>query len=138
MQRIPTDFLIGDGKRLRITTYESSSWIMHFQPFGVVNSRQPESINAVNYISEFTKAELFLFRVVFDHKDENNKLTLRLRLFSPAEQAKLKKAIQHWIKKALLVRIKREYYMVNPWFLTPPKQEQVKAMDFWKALNHKC
>ena len=138
MRRIPTEIYVEDDEEIRITTYKSSGWIMHFRPLGVVNSSQPESINAVNYISEFTKAELFLFRVAFNHKDENNKLTLRLKSFSPAEQAKLKKAIQHWIKKGLLVRTKREYYMVNPWFLIPPKQEQVKAMDYWKALNHKC
>ena len=61
-----------------------------------------------------------------------------LKNLSPEEQEKLKKAIPLWIEKGLLVGIKREYYMVNPWFLTPPKQEQVRAMDYWKALNHNC
>ena len=138
MRTVHTATDVEDGEEIRITTHKSSRWIMHFRPLGIVNSRQPESINAVNCISEFTKAELLLFRVVSDLKDENNKLTLRLKSFSPADQAKLKKAIQHWIKKGLLVRTKREYYMVNPWFLIPPKQEQLNAMDYWRALKHKC
>ena len=122
---------------ITFTAFKRATWYMHFRAFGTTNFKDPESINAVDYISEFSKAELFLFREVCKHTEEDSRLTLRPKLYTAADQAKLKKARPLWIKKGLLVGIKREYYMVNPWFLIPPKQEQVKAMDYWKALNHK-
>lgn len=136
MQRIPTDIHLEKGKGIKITTFDPALWHMRFRAFGDKKYSDPESINAVDYISEFTKAELFLFREVCEHTEKNSKLTLRPKSYTPAAQARLKKAIPLWIKRRLLVRIKREYYMVNPWFLTPPKDEQVTAMDYWRALNH--
>jgi len=135
VQRIPTDILLEKDRVLKITTIESEGWYINFRAFGAYNSRKPESIDAVEYISEFTKAELFLFRTVCEHTAKNCTITLRPRSFSPAEQAKLKKAIPLWIKKRLLKRIKREYYVVNPWFLVPPKKEHLKVMRQWSELN---
>lgn len=120
---------------ITFTASKRASWYMHFRAFGAFNSKDPESMNSVNHIAEFSKAELFLYREVCGRTGENSRLTLRPKSYTPAEQAKLKKATPLWIKKGLLKRIKREYYMVNPWFLIPPKQEQVKAMDYWRALK---
>ena len=134
MPRIPTDFIVPPGKNIKITTYDTNAWVMRFRALGTVNPRQPESIDAIEYICQFTKGELFLLREVYRHTEEDNSLTLRPKSYAPADQAKLRKATPLWKKKGLLVSIKREYYMVNPWFLLP-RQEQVKAMDYWKALN---
>lgn len=137
MRTICTTTEVEDDEDILITTRKSSGWIMHFRPLGVVNYRQPESIDALEYICGFTKGELFLLKQVYGHIDDNNRLTLRPKSYAPAEWAKLKKAIPLWRKKGLLVRLKREYYMINPWFLIPAKQEQVKATDYWKALKQK-
>ena len=133
MQTFHTDILVPNGKNIKISTYDSNAWVMRFRALGIVNSRQPESIDAIEYICEFTKSELFLLREVYRHTEDNNRLTLRPKSYTSAEQAKLKMATRLWIKKRLLKRLKREYYMVNPWFL-PPRDEQLAAMDRWKAL----
>ena len=135
MSTLPTSFKMEKDTEITFTASKRASWYMHFRAFGAFNSKDPESINAVDYISEFSKAELFLFREVCRRTEEDSRLTLRPKSYTKADQARLKKANSLWIKKGLLVRIKREYYMVNPWFLIPPKQEQVNAMDDWKALN---
>jgi hypothetical protein len=134
MQKIPANIHLEDGKEVRITT-QSKDWFMYFRPVGIDNSRQPESIDAIDYICEFTKAELFLLQIVKDHKAENNTITIRPKSYTPADKAKLKKSIPLWIKKRLLIRTKREHYMVNPWFFVPPKEEQRKAMDQWSNLK---
>lgn len=120
---------------ITFTASKRASWYMHFRAFGASNSRAPESINAVDYISKFSKPELFLLSEACQHTEKDSSLTLRPKSYAAANKAKLKKAIPLWIKKGLLVRIKREYYMVNPWFLIPPKQEQVNAMDDWRVLK---
>jgi len=126
---------IEDDEIVQIKTYKRGSWIINFRPLGIVNSRQPESMDSFEYICEFTKGELFLLREVYRHTDkDNNCLTLRLKTYTSADQAKLKNVIPLWIKKGLLKRIKQEYYMVNPWFL-PPREEHMKAMNCWKALK---
>ena len=136
MQRIPTEIVVPDGKSIRVSTYNSNTWVMRFRALGIKNSRQPESIDAIEYICKFTKSELFLFREVYRHTEEDNSLTLRPKSYTPAEQAMLKIARPLWIKKKLLKRLKREYYIVSPWFL-PPRQEQQKVMDYWGAIPHK-
>jgi hypothetical protein len=94
-------------------------------------------LDALEYICEFKKHELFLLQQVYRHIDDNNRLTLRPKSYPSAEWAKLKRAIPLWKKRGLLISLKREYYIVNPWFLIPPKKEQLSAMDFWRALKHK-
>jgi len=136
VQTIPANIHLEGGKKVQITTIETQGWYINFRAFGAFNPSKPDSINAIDYISKFTKAELFLFYEVDRHTEENSTLTLRPKSYSPAEQAKLKKAIPLWIKKGLLVRIKREYYVVNPWFLVPPKKEQLDAINRWKELNN--
>jgi len=131
---IPANIFVTEGRDLRISSVAPNKWCMHFRPFGVVNVRQPESLDAAEHISAFNKAELFLFLEVYKQTEENNNLTLRPKSYSPAELAKLRTAIPLWIEKGLLKRIKREYYMVNPWFL-PPRSEQLAEMDRWRVLK---
>ena len=137
MQTIPANFQIEDGKQLNVSITDSKRWVINFVPLGSCNPRQPESLDAIDLICEFTTAESFLLKVVKQQKEDDNTLTIRRKSFSLSDQAKLKTAIPSWIKKGLLVRTKREYYMVNPWFW-PPRQEQLRVIDHWKALNHKC
>lgn len=131
---IPANIHVSEGRDVRISSIGPNKWCMHFRAFGVENPRQPESIDAAEYICSFTKSELFLFQQVYKHTKESNNLTLRPKSYSPAELAKLRTAIPLWIEKGLLKRIKREYYMVNPWFL-PPRSEQLAEMDRWRVLK---
>lgn len=135
MSSIPTNIHIDNDTELTFTTQKRSPWLMRFRAFGALNYKEPYSLSAVDYISEFSKPELFLFREVCKHTENHCRLTLRPRLYSTADKAKLKTAIRLWIKKKLLVRTKREHYMVNPFFLIPSKAEQRTAIQDWKTLN---
>jgi hypothetical protein len=133
MQTIPTHINV-DGSGIKITPIKPTAWLMHFRAIGVENPKRAESINAIEYICKFSKGELYLLLEISKLVEEDNSLTLRPKSFDQAAWGRLKRAISLWIKKRLLVRIKREHYMVNPWFLIPAKDEQSNAMNRWKAL----
>ncbi len=127
-----------DDKVISYSIKDKKPWRMRFRPLGTINWNHTESIEALDYICDFNKGELALLRVVSKKIEQDYRFNLRLKDYPKPERARLKRAIPLWIEKGILLRIKHEFYMVNPWFLIPPKQEQVKAMDYWKALNHKC
>jgi hypothetical protein len=132
---ITTDIHVPEGKEAIISMVDARRWVIPFKPLGKRNHREPETIEAVEYISKFSKSELFLLQEVYRHIDDDCTLTLRPGSYSSADRARLKRAIPLWKKKELLVSIKRERYMVNPWFLVPPKQEQMNAVSLWRLLN---
>lgn len=125
---------VEDGKFVKITTHDVGRWIIPFRPLGRFNPKESRSIEAIDYIRQFNTAELFLLGEVDKHLDDDSKVTLRVKAYSTADQARLKRAIPLWIDKKLLKRIKRERYMVNPWFLVPPKDEQAAAVGYWSSL----
>ena len=132
---ITTDIHVPEGKEARISMVDAKRWIIPFKPFGKRIDNQPETIEAFEYICDFNKAEQFLLQEVCGLVDDDCTLTLRPGSYTPANRAKLKRAIPLWIEKELLVRLKRERYMVNPWFLVPPKVEQFKAVSLWRLRN---
>lgn len=137
MQTIPTNIRVKKGERAVLTVTDGERWHIPFRPIGKAIDRCPESIDAVGYISEFTAAERFLFREVCRRTEDNNNVIFRMTSFPSAEQAKLKRAIRLWIKKGLLVRFRQEHYMVNPWFLVPPKKMHWQTMQRWSKLKTK-
>ena len=133
---IPASFEIGANEELVVTTNKRSPWIVPFKPFGATNPRLPESIDAVSYIAEFSKAELFLFQEVMCHKHNNNDVRIRKKAYATDAQAKLKKAIPIWKRKGLLIQYKREHYMINPWFVVPQQKElHLETINRWKKLK---
>ena len=132
---ITADIHVPNGKKASISLVDDKPWIIPFKPLGKRIDREPETIEAVEYISKFSKSELFLLQEVYRHVDDDCTLTLRPGTYSSADRAKLKRAIPLWKKKELLVSIKRERYMVNPWFLVPPKREQFRAVSHWRLAN---
>jgi hypothetical protein len=132
---VTADIHVPIGKKANISLVDEKPWFIPFKPLGKRIDREPESIEAIEYISKFSKGELFLFQEVCKQVDDDCTLTLRPGTYSSADRAKLKRAIPLWKKKELLVSIKREHYMVNPWFLVPPKHKQFKAMTLWRLRN---
>lgn len=132
---ITTDIHVPEGKKANISLVDEERWIIPFRPIGKRIDREPESIEAIEYISNFNKAELFLLQQAYKLVDDDCSLTLRPGSYTPAERAKLKRAIPLWIEKELLVRLRRERYMVNPWFLVPPKNYQFRAVSHWRMEN---
>ena len=132
---ITTDIHVPEGKEAKISLVDAKRWIIPFRPIGKRVEGPIETINAIDYICKFNKDELFLLQEVYKFIDDDCKLTLRPGSYTPANRARLKRAIPAWIEKELLVRLKRERYMVNPWFLVPPKDEQFSAVNLWRVHN---
>lgn len=132
---ITTDIHVPEGKEAIISMVDARRWVIPFKPLGKRIDRDPETIEAVEHICKFNRDELYLLEQVNRHVDDDSRLTLRPSSYTPADQARLKRAVRLWIKKELLVRLKRERYMVNPWFLVPPKHEQLSAVNLWRVHN---
>jgi len=135
MQTIPANIDLTDGKAVKIIPYEQGRWYINFRALGAFDPCKPDSLCAIQYIARFSKPELFLFNEVCKHTEENSRLTLRRGSYNSPDQERLRVAIRKWIDKNLMQRIKREHYMVNPWFLVPPKEQQLDAINRWKALK---
>ena len=133
--KVTTQTDLPEDKIVNVSIKDKQPWYMHFRAYGTFNPKQPESVEALEYICQFSKCELAFLREVYGQIDPDRRLVLRLGVYSPAKQAKFKKAIQLWIKKGLMVRIKKQHYMVNPWFLIPPKELQLETMNRWRELN---
>jgi hypothetical protein len=133
---VPANFQIGDDEKLEFTTSKRDRWLIPFLPIGREDSRYPESINAGDLISKFSKAEQFLYREVLRHKDERNNVRIRKKAYSTADQDRLKRAIPKWKEKNLFVSYKREHYMINPWFLVPQQRNtHLETITRWNELK---
>lgn len=127
--------------KLKITiAHESEKEIQknkfYFRPIGKYVFGD-EQMDALHEISKFNKAELFLLNEV------NSKLIAKANLvklkktdYSLANQRKLTSAIKLWISKNLIVRIRREEYMINPNFFTPEKGTHESIEHCWKHHNN--
>jgi len=93
-------------------------------------------VEALHEISKFTKAELFLLDEVNKKMVRGaNKVTITKADYSLPEQRKLTFAIKSWMTKGLMKRIRREEYMINPNFFTPPKNQHESFKNIWNALS---
>lgn len=111
-----------------IRKIKKDKWIFPFTPLGKKSMRDTNSLDAVDTITFFTKGELLLLREV---KNNINKLH-EVKLNSPDRC--IATAIRSWIKKGLIKRIKREHYIVNPYFITPSLEYQQTIKDKWLTL----
>lgn len=111
--------------------------IFYFRPMGAINSRDPESIDAIDEMSHFNKSELFLLKIVSEKVSSRNRIIITKSRYTKNEQVKLSAGIKSWMGKGLMKRIKREHYIVSPYFFTPAKEQHQVVSDAWKYLEAK-
>ena len=111
-----------------IKTVKKSRWLFPFIPMGVKSMRNPNTIDGLDVIVLFSKPELALLKVVKDGINKDH--TINIKRASKQEA----RAIASWIKKGLLFRLRRENYMVNPYFLTPPIDKHEDILETWNLL----
>jgi hypothetical protein len=96
-------------------------------------NHSPESIDALETISEFNKAELFLLKVVNENIVHGSlELKIVKSNYSLADKRKLTAAIKSWIDKKLIRRLHREHYMISPYFFTPLKNIHEDMLMAWE------
>ncbi len=132
--RVDVEHSAGDLVQTNIV--KKQSWLFPFTPIGKRSMKNPESIDALDVICNFDKSELFVLSLVKARISPSHEVTLNRSSLSEGEQRKLQKGVKSFLDKTLMIRLKREHYMVNPYFLTPPLalQESIKAA--WEAHEH--
>ena len=119
----------------RKTKPAKPKFLFYYRGIGIKDMKFPDSIDTLDEISKFTKPELVLLHIT------NEKLigdTLQMCIIKKdypiKEQRQLTLAIKTWIKKGFLKRIRREHYMINPYFITPNVGRHEILMDTWNNL----
>ncbi len=127
---------IASNEELNITRKTKGRCEINFNLIGKGDHRKPDSINGRTAYTQSTKSELFVLELVDKYMcTSTNTVTIRLKDFNKAEKERIKTGTRKLIDRGLLFRIKREYYMVSPWFFVPQRIDQPEALLRWNKLN---
>lgn len=128
---------IPEDKVLSLSTSKKSKWLFPFTPVGKISMKNPNTLDALDIICKFNVGQLFLLKIIKDNIDKTNEVTISKSGMSLAVQRKVTSAMQSFIKMNLAVRIKREHYLINPYFLIPYVDYHQVILDKWEELNQK-
>lgn len=118
-------------EHLKISSVKKSNWLFPFTPIGKKAMNKPDTLDALDMICNFNKGELFLLKEIKDGMQRNHAVVLKKSNYALTDARKITKAINSFIKLGILKRVKREYYLVNPYFLVPNKDDQLMIKMTW-------
>ena len=102
-------------------------------------NRHGTSLHLIEVLCAFSKAEQFAFLKVIetlecigDSRKKHNVCHVAMHELSSAEQQKFKSGIASLIRKGIVKRSRREYYMVNPDLIL--SKEYTDDMTMWNAI----
>ena len=102
-------------------------------------NRYGTSLHLIEVLCAFSKAEQFAFLKVIetlecigDSRKKHNVCHVAMHELSSAEQQKFKSGIASLIRKGIVKRSRREYYMVNPHLIL--SKEYTDDMTMWNAI----
>ncbi len=102
-------------------------------------NRHGTSLHLIEALCAFSKAEQFAFLKVIetleclvDSRKKHNVCHVAMHELSSAEQQKFKSGIASLIRKGIVKRSRREYYMVNPHLIL--SKEYTDDMTMWNAI----
>jgi hypothetical protein len=122
-------------EHVAVNVQSKASWLFPFRPLGKLPMHsKPDHVDALAEICKFSKAELFLLDIVREHLEPNNFIKITKAKYTQSVQQKVSLAISTWIKKGLIKRVKREQYLVNPYFLVPALDKQDLVKKHWETL----
>lgn len=119
---------------LEVSSRKQSPWLIPFTPIGKSSMRNRECIDALDVICTFNSKELFLLKLIKERIDVSNEVYLKKQTFTEGDSRKITSAMKSLINRGLVKRIKREHYMINPYFLVPPKDKQQVLLNQWKSI----
>lgn len=111
--------------------------LFYYMAIGCEDLRAENSMDAMEHIVKFTKAELFLLGIMHEQINPMDLImTVKKSDYTVGEKQRLVSAIKLWLDKGLLRRIRREKYMINPNFITPSKDNHEVINAAWDKLNN--
>ena len=123
-----------NNEYLEVHRKKLSDWKIPFTPIGNKSMKNPECIDALDVICDFNSKELFLLKIIKDKINKDNELFLYKKSFDIGDNRKITTAMKSLINRGLVARIKREHYMVNPYFLVPKKEYQDLLLEKWHTV----
>ena len=126
---------IPEDKVLSLSTSRKSKWVFPFTPIGTISMKNPNTLDALDIICRFNTGQLFLLKLIKENISKTNEVTISKAKLSLTDQRKITSAMQSFIKMHLAVRLKREHYLVNPYFLIPYVDYHQVVLDAWEEAN---
>lgn len=129
---------ISADEQVTINIRPKERYTIMFNRIGSITPRQSDSIDGDLAYTRSTKQELFFLEIARSLMDsETNTFRIHMSAYSTTDKARIKLGANKLIKRNLLVRLKREYYMINPWFFVPLVKHQSDILSQWYMSLHK-
>jgi hypothetical protein len=125
---------LNPNEDLVVRTQEKSKWLIPFTPIGKHSMRNPDSIDALDVICKFNTRELYLLSEMRANLNPTYKFTIKRKDYSPTDYRRLTTAVRSFLTLGLIKRIKREQYMINPYFLVPSLDKQKDLIQEWELI----
>lgn len=119
---------------LHLSTKAKAKWLFSFTPLGTKNMSKPDSLDSLDVICQFNKAELHLLKLIKDNINKHNIAVLKRSTLTKSDQRKLDTSLKAFTQKGLIKRIQKEHYLVNPYFLVPNLDYHQVVLDHWNTL----
>jgi len=125
MTKQETNLTISSDEELTVTRRPKEKYLIGFNFVGRVDGRKPESVDGRKAYTQSTKSELFVLELVDRLMDKaTNTVKISLKDFNKTEKERIKTGTRKLADRSLLIRTKRQHYMVNPWFFVPQRNDQ--------------
>lgn len=129
-------FMLEKGREMRIDSVYKNTSNLRWRPCGQYISKNPRSMDALDIITYFSKQEDILLRAVNKQMDKNNRWVSNRAEMNQTDKIRIATGIRSWIKKGLMIRLKREEYFINPHFISPLEFDQFRRIEEeWNSLN---
>lgn len=122
---------IDDDEELRVTTRKRDKWLIPFTPIGNKTMNE-NTLDALDVICSFSPAELYALKQVKDKINTEHEVRITKKGYTSANQQKLVKGLKGLIERGLIYRLRREHYIVNPFFLVPRVDRQAALILRWE------
>ena len=136
MANFETDLKIASNEEVTITCKPKGRYEIKFDLIGKVDHRNSDSIDGRMSYTQSSKSELFVLELVDKCMCKStNSVRIPMKDFNKSEKERIKTGTHKLIDRGLLFRIKREHYMVSPWFFVPQRTDQPEALLHWNKLK---
>jgi hypothetical protein len=133
MTQQATTLTILSSEEITVTSKPKGKVLITFNLIGKKDGRNLESIDGRKAYTQSTKSELFVLELVDELMDKTtNIVRISLKAHNKTEKERIKTGTRKLIARGLLIRIKREHYMVNPWFFVPQRNDQAPILLEWR------
>ena len=138
MDKFEADVKLASNEALIISRKPKGRYKIKFNLIGKVDdwNPDPDSIDGRKAYTQSTKSELYLLELVGEGMcKSSNRIRIPMKDFNITEKERIKTGTRKLIQRGLLIRIKREHYMVSPWFFVPQQTDQLEALLQWNKLK---